>query len=498
MSKVKGVLPYVFLGVVCVLCAFLFDFTKFTESAALCAGFGVMALLGVVGYLLFSKKLNTNTIFWILFIAGFILRLCYIAYTPYNVRQHDVYNFNLDGSGGGHARYILWFFWENKLADFDPRSIWQFYHPPLHHFIAGMFMRFLDLFKLSFERICESVQILTLFYSSACMIIFAKILKELNVKKTAFILSFSLIAFNPSFVIFAGSINNDILSITFMLGAILWTIRWYKQRYFRNILPLALCIGLGMMTKLSVALVAPAVAVVFLICFVKHFKAEYKNQILQFFGFGLICVPLGLWYSVRNYLKFKIPFGYVPLISSEADQYIGFRNVFERLFDFKLNDVFMAWGENRGGFFEHNIFLGLFKTSVFGEFRLNEMSKVSDAISIFSSLLFFVNLLIALISFGIMIYVLIKKKVKLEFKAFSLVLFFTIIYSYISFCFKYPHTCTMNIRYAVPLVALGVIFIGVFLSKIKTVIETKIGAILAALIPVFSLTSCIVYTLLGI
>lgn len=82
----------------------------------------------------------------------------------------------------------------------------------------------------------------------------------------------SLIAFNPSFIIFAGSINNDILSITFMLGAILWTLRWYKTRTMRNIIPIALCIGFGMMTKRPVALVAPAVGLLFLLCFIVNFK----------------------------------------------------------------------------------------------------------------------------------------------------------------------------------------------------------------------------------
>ena len=72
------------------------------------------------------------------------------------------------------------------------------------------------------------------------------------------------------------------------------------------------------------------------------------------------------------------PFGYVPLIGEAADQFVGSYSVRDRLLDFRINDVFMAWGENRGGFFEHNPILGLLKTSLFGEFRLNEMSGCSE------------------------------------------------------------------------------------------------------------------------
>ena len=187
-----------------------------------------------------------------------------------------------------------------------PREIWQFYQPPLHHIIAGLWLRFLNLFGFEFIRLAEGVQVLTLFYSCSCTIIFWRILGELKVKGSAKLVAFLIMAFNPSFVIFSGSINNDILSITFMLAAMLYTIRWYNNRSFKNIICLAFTIGLSMMSKLSGALIAPAVAVVFLYCLVKHFKAEYKKLLPQFFVFGLICIPLGLWWSIRNFILFKI------------------------------------------------------------------------------------------------------------------------------------------------------------------------------------------------
>ena len=477
-------------GVICIGSTFLL--TQFNRGALLVMISGFLWIFYLAVILYCKGMLNEKTIVLLIILAGFILRLGYIAYTPYNARQHDVYNFNEDGSGSGHARYILWFFQESKLPDFDPREIWQFYHPPLHHIIAGGWMRFLSLFGFSFIRIAESVQVLTLFYSSACMVIFYRILGELKIKGSAKLIAFLVIAFNPSFVIFAGSINNDILSITFMLAAVLYTVRWYNDRSFKNIIMLAFTIGLGMMSKLSAALVAPAVAVVFLYCLIKNFKSEWKKLFSQFFVFGIICVPLGLWWSIRNFIRFKMPFGYVPLIGDDVDQYIGFNSVFKRLFDFKMNDVFMAWGENRGGFFEHNPLLGLLKTSVFGEFRLNE-AVAGEAITPFANILFWVNVIICVFSFGAMIYLLFKNT-NVIFKIFSLTFYLTVLVSYVQFCFNYPHTCTMNIRYATPLIILGAVYLGLFLQKSKC----KFKKVVYLLVPIFCISTVAVYSLLSL
>ena len=548
IKSLKRCVPYFVLGALCLISAFIFDFTNavilnysvglvlcfaltvgiiiylcykkfevqklflYFVGALVCVGstflltqFNRGALLVIISGFLWifytavvlhcEGKLNEKTIVILIFLASFILKLGYIAYTAYNTRQHDVYNFYEDRTGSGHARYILWFFDKLALPDFDPRQIWQFYQPPLHHIIAGIWLRFLNLFNFEFIRLAESVQVLTLFYSCSCTIIFWRILGELKVKGSAKLVAFLIMAFNPSFVIFSGSINNDILSITFMLAAMLYTIRWYNNRSFKNIICLALTIGLSMMSKLSGSLIAPAVAVVFLYSLIKHFKAEYKKIFPQFFVFGVICFPLGLWWSIRNFILFKMPFGYVPLISSDADQYIGFNSVFKRLFDFRLNDVFMAWGENRGGFFEYNPTIALFKSSLFGEFRLSE-SVAGVAITPFANILFIVNLIIAVSSFIAMIYLIIKKGFKSPLNLFSAVLYLTVMVSYVQFCFNYPHTCTMNIRYASPLIILGIIFLSFALKeKIFGKIFSKILTVSSV---IFSVCTVSIYSLLAL
>ena len=159
----------------------------------------------------------------------------------------------------------------------------------------------------------------------------------------------------------------------------------------------------------------------------------------------------------------------------------------------------MAWGENRGGFFEHNPILGLLKTSLFGEFRLNEMSGCSELILFFSTLLFYINLVLVVMALISMFSLIFRRKNavdRLE-KVFWITLFVTVFGSYIRFCFSFPHTCTMNVRYAMPLIVTGIISLGVYMQRKQGEFQAAISLSAAVLIPVFSLFSGIIYILLG-
>lgn len=74
------------------------------------------------------------------------------------------------------------------MLPFDPRSVWQFYHPPLHHLTAALWMHFQTLLGFSYERAFENVQILTLFYSMGTLFIFERLLRRLRLRGTAFVL----------------------------------------------------------------------------------------------------------------------------------------------------------------------------------------------------------------------------------------------------------------------------------------------------------------------
>ena len=45
--------------------------------------------------------------------------------------------------------------------------------------------------------------------------------------------------------------------------------------------------------------------------------------------------------------------------------------------------------------------------------------------------------------------------------------------NFISFCFKFPHNCSMDFRYIVPTMIIGAMFIGMFVNKLREDIDKK-------------------------
>ena len=434
--------------------------------------FGLLIIVGIFMYLALTDKLTYKNVLLLIFAAGFLVRLVYVMYTPVTVRQHDVSVF---GKGSGHSGYIEYIYNNFNVPDMDVRKISQFYHPPMHHILAAIWLRIQTTLGIAYKDACENIQILTLFYSSICMILSYKIFKALNLKKAALNISVAIIAFCPTFFIMAGSINNDILSITFMLGAVLNTIYWYKNQKFRYIISIAFCVGFGMMTKLSVWMITPAIAFVFIYVFFKNLKNLKNSEIrqkylLQFSTFIIVCVPLGLWWAFRNFAKYGVPLTYVPMLSSTSDQYIGDIPFTQRLFDFSLfqfNDVGDQFTRFGGAYNEYNPTIALFKTSMFDE--LITVSNYPN-IAVYNKILFWSAVAIGLIGFVSMIVMLIKKNKELDMpmKIFMFLLYGVMFVSYYVFCYQFKHVCTENIRYAVLLIVIGAYFVGLALQHLQS------------------------------
>lgn len=463
--------------------------------------YGLLAAALVLIYLACTDRLSDKAFVMVIFALGFVLRLAYVLYTDISVRQHDVGNFDMEI---GHCGYIRFIYENFNLPDFDVRNYWQFYHPPLHHIIAALWMRVQTLLGIDYYMAGENVQILTLFYSSICMVLSYKIFRQLNLKGRGLVCATAIVAFCPTFYIMAGSVNNDILSITFMLAAILNTLYWYKKPTFPRIMAISLCVGLGMMTKLSVWMVAPAIAFVFIYVFFKNLK-KFKGFLIQFVCFGVVCAPLALWWQVRNLIKFGVPLTYVPSLSPSSDQYIGYLPDAKRIFDFSLGqfenvgDQFVAYG---APYNEYNPLVALFKTSMFDELiNTANYPKIAG----FNIILFWSAVLIGIFGVAAMIFAFCKRKnsvlgnVEKIFLALIYVVFFA---SYYIFCFQFPFVCTENIRYAVPLIILGAFFTGLavqYLSKNsdkKKYISLARGAVYT-LTAVFSVSSILVYYIVG-
>lgn len=454
------------------------------------------ALITIAYYLKTRNRLSTNTVLLLMAAASFLVHVMYILYTPYTLRQHD--SNSIGCTAGGHLAYIEYFLNHSfRLADFNPLSAWQFYQPPLHPFLAAVWVKINLIFGMDLTQAVENIQVLTLFYFGCIVILCYRILKEFDLKKYALIIPIAIICFQPAMIILSGSINNDILCLTLMLAALLQVIRWYKNPQLKTILLAAAFLGFSMMAKLSGVLIAPAIAFLFV---AKLFQTPVNipKTIGQYFLFGVVSIPLGIWWSIYTFIRFKMPLGYVPKLSPAMEQYIGDYSIAKRLFDTdpkQVQSIFYSFGN---GFRDHNIFITTLKGSVFDEFTL---AKTPTAL-FFCELLFYVNVVLVLISIVCLVVFLIQKNPKIRFpmKLFLLTVIAASIASYTKFCFDFPHVCTQSFRYIVISFLINYIVIGFVIDAIERK-KTKAAKAAMRLIQIttalYCISSVIVYTNLG-
>lgn len=485
------------------------DRTTYPAVSLLFIGFGLLAALLV--YWFATKQMTVKRGVLLCMAAGFLLRLCYVLYTPVWVRQHDVFYFSYGDFTGftyqRHAEYIEYIATHLTLPQVDPTTVGlsQLYHPPFHHFIAGLWLRLQWLIGIDRGVSYENIQFLTLFYSAACMVIGYRILHLLNGKRWGLLLPMAVLCFHPTFIIMAGSINNDLLSVTLAFYGVYAALRWYRKPTFYHIITVALGVGLSMMTKLSGGLIAPGIAILFLckwIAVLRNNKREGVDLFAQFAVFGIICIPLALWWQVKNAMVYGIPLTYVPALDQNSGQYLGDYTPWQRLFGLpkeSLNRIFMAWNNEVYGssYNEYSMFLSMLKTSVFGEFTLFTPHLLPNAAAHmqgerFSQILFWSNIVLV----GLSLYAGIRTVIRKRTSPVSwslLTVFAAVMGSYVQFCFAYPQACTQNFRYAVPALLCGLVALGNHLENSSRPFKI----ITAATALVFCFSSFGVYWLLG-
>ncbi|MBR4868986.1 MAG: hypothetical protein IKU10_07500, partial [Clostridia bacterium] len=471
-------------------------------------GVALLLLLLTAFWLWKNGKLNPRTAMVLLVAAGFILRLLYVLYTPVSVRQHDVWYFSYGPFEGlenhRHAEYIEYIATNLKLPMTDPTAVGlsQIYHPPFHHLIAGLWLRLQWMIGIDKAASYENIQLLTLFYSSALMILTARIANCLQVKGWAKTLMVSIVCFHPTLILMAGSVNNDILSFTLAIYGVFTALRWYQNPKIKTIIPVAFGVGLSMMTKLSGGLVAVAIALLFLwkwFTELKHHSPLGKAIFWQFALFAVICVPIALWWPFKNSLLYDMPLTYVPALSANSDQYIGDYTFLQRLFGIEpgaLNQLFVAWQthDTPTAYNEYNLILALLKTSMFGEFTLftPEMGLAYPLAMTFAYGLFFANVGLILLSLYALVRWLIRNYNTPTPWVFALLIAVPL-FSYVQFCFGFPQTCTQNFRYVLPALLGGAAALGVHLKHSSKPFRLTMTIFTLA----FCACSVAVYTMLG-
>lgn len=432
----------------------------------------VLGALGVTAlFLLLLKKMSWKKAALLMLLAGLVLRMGYTLGTHSYIRHHDygdiywyVYGHTEQQwvSDYGHAPYVIYLYLNRQLPHFNEG---QFYHPPLFHILSALCMR-ITYKVLKIEDLIylfESSKIISCLASCFALLQVPKICKELKIRRAGTCVAVSVMAFLPMFYLMASWVNNDGLVFFFMTWIVLYTIRWYHRPTWGNTLLLALGFGLGMMSKMSCALLAFFTGFVMLVRLLRTVqkgrlmptgtlaagkkKKPLMSLLFRFAGFAAVAFPLGLFFPIRNYIKFDQPFNYVLRLNIPEVPEKGFAARF-LLFPFnRLFDPVFADST------EYNLNLFLLKTASFGEFAYEE------ALEPWGIAILAANLTLILLAFAAV--VLVWRSSKQLFWRWGFLGLWILLYgSEAVFAYRYPYTCTMDARYVAPTVLLGALYLG--------------------------------------
>ncbi len=347
-------------------------------------------------------------------------------------------NFDKEPNIGRHINYIMQLYTYNSLPN---KIIGQFYHPPLHHFIMSTWLKIADNVFENVSTRFESMQFITLTYSIIILIALYKLLDELNIEDRNKILPMFLFAFYPLYIFLSGSLNNDELVIMFSLLTLLYLIKWEKNPTMKNAILIALCIGLGLMTKTSIVVIAvPTIYVYFkkLNEFVKEDK-RIKGLLVQLLIFSIISIILGLWFQFRSFahglytLGIIEPYEYLSIADKSLWERFGISNILN------ISDV--------------NIWSYLIYSSL-NFVVLEENIKYSLIMAI------------VVITLAIdIIYFMIKN---IGINKILLITFISWWISYFYLNLSMPYTCSMHSRYMVVPISIGIAYLGLGMKDEKS------------------------------
>lgn len=439
----------------------------------------ILLCIGFIAYLGMAKKLTTGRLIGLLLLIGVLLRIGYMLYTPASYRQHDTFSKNHDG----HEAYAWTIFSTGALPT---ENKYQFYHPPLNAMLQASFMRIMSKIgewfggadsgffaKYKFGKpsyvdearyfYYASCQCLAVLYSVVTCVFSLKILSLFGFSDKTRVLLSAFVIFYPRNIHFAGTLNNDPVAYMFGILALYYALKWWKKgRSPAHILLCALCVGLGMMAKLSSATVCLPIAGIFIYEFVRTLRKKdgalsFLKMALQYGGFLLVCAPIGLWFQVYAKMRFDQNFGYV-WNNLSSGLYTGDRSFFERFFvTFDPNELFGSLYCK--SFDNYNIFHFCLRSSIFGEQSYSRGDVFAVAAVLFAYLVCI--LLFAAIVWCVVRYFTSKGKenglhtrAPVEFRdlLFVFLLVQSQAISQIYFNISMPYGCTMDFRYIMPLI----------------------------------------------
>lgn len=437
-------------------------------------GMGIaLAVILIAAFLILlkvEKGITENVIMLVIF-ASFLLRILYAVLTTASLFQNDITFFHPDCYG--HMGYVYRMYADGRLPDVDPTTAYEFYQPPLHYAISAVFLKifeFMGLLPSDPWEVEEVLQVLPLIYSSLTIVFIYKITKQMRLSMEARLTAVCFAGFLPYSVMLGAALNNDPLAILLMIMSIYYTFKWYEKPDMKGILIMALCIGGAMMTKISAGLIAPAMAVMMLHRAWRDRK-QWTVYLKQFTCFGLIAFPLGLWYSLYCFARYRMPIGYISDLSEDSEQFIGMHDKWSRFFDFnQALDLLNLRNDYINDFADYNIPVSLIKYATFGESRYYLATRITHIVG---TGIFWTNaVLLVTMAAAFLVWCLFRDGRGMQ-KIFVLTAAVVTIFLYLQTCIRYTHVCTMNIRYIMCTVYIGCITIAAAASGLQERIAGK-------------------------
>ena len=425
----------------------------------------------LVAYLLYLEKIKSLKTQDLIFTGAFIVNLLYVAGLNINERQYDYYNYYTQGM----------FFVENDFFIKNPVDyIWgAFYHPPLWGLISGIVIKIGNILGLSAVDAYDKARYVNLFAVSGVGIIAWRFFNLFEFKKNIILWGWGGLVWFPIQTIMAGLNNNDPLVYFFMEASIYQGYLWYcddKDSLKKSFIIAGLLIGAGM-TKLSGVMTIVYLGMLGLAKLIQKNNFFDKRLWGQFAIIGLGCLLGFSWGFVLLY------FGNAVIPPPQNVDFISLKqfSLMEKMFDFSMiNHIFPdVWD----GGLEHNVWLSLIKTAVFGEWQWNSVV----ASYIVYILAIFIALFVVYSFIGVF-----ENKIGQDFGLNLAIIVYTFVVMglWVMLWNRFPYFCSTEFRYVVSLVIISVLWMMVWVEQKK--LSEFVLRILAGLIMLFSLAKTIV------
>lgn len=454
---------------------------------------------------------------------GMLMRVGYVLFYDIQTLQNDggtYTGFGTSQINNGHIGYIEYIYKFFHLPSMDPYEYFGYYHPPLHHIIEAIWMTIQRVLGVPEPLAFENLQIPTLIYSGLCMVVMLLILKEAEINEKYIFSGMVLFAFHPRMMVLGGSVNNDILALLLLLCTIWRALVWIREKSYKNIIFIALSLGLGMISKLNTAICAFSLAVIFLMALIHAVRdgnlLNRRKIILQYLAFAAISIPIGLSYIIRNMILFGEKPG-IPspaIIPNESVMYTGDYSVWSiigipSLWDLHIEFPFHPIAAKA----IHNTWVILFQTGLFAEAYPTE---INDYLLAIAQIAYVSSIIVAIITTVVFICSYLKRIIQekaaikltlpypteeekekgiistddavghLERSVFLWLTYIFMLLSFSLYVFKYPYTCSSDFRY----MTASLIFTSLGFVAVRESADKKIGHALNTILS-FTMTACL-------